>query len=166
MHLQGQIAAFNGVEEIKSDGKFSAELANDICAQQRLRILVNEHQCRHFKHPRAKLQSQAVLFGYAVKAPRIIRWAIGKVEFAPHPLAAPGTRIEKWNQAEGLLSDCGKRRPHRLTAKHRRLFWSVAVDPEVDPIVDFVSLLVGRPPIKEKCAFVKLSGRSGRICQS
>ena len=162
MHLQRKIAALHGVEKVKTDGKFRAELVEDVCAQQSLRLFMHQRLGRQLILAGSKAKRQAVLFGHAVEAPRIIFWTIGKIKPAPHPLPAPRAGIEEGHQAEWPPAHRGQSGAQRVSAQHPRLFGHIAVDPEVHLVVNLMPLGVGGAPIQKEPSLVKLP--RWRIC--
>src|ERR1017187_3022357 len=165
MNLKGEISAFHCVEKVETDREFRAKLINDTAAQQILRLVMYECQCRQLEFACAESQHQAIFFWYAVEAPRVIRGAIWQVEVTPHPLTAPWTGIEEGDNSKGLLSHFRKCTAKQCAIEHRRLFRQIAIDPEVNSLIEIVLMTVSGTPIQEKCALVKLRWTVVRVSE-
>ena len=163
MDLEGEVAAFHGIEKIEADGEFGAEVAHDVRAEKCLGIFVNQGQGRQFKDACAEAEREAVLFRNAVEAPGVIGRAVGQIKVLAHPLTAPGAGIEEGHQAERALRDRGESRAERVSAQHRGGVGTIAVDPKVYVLVEFVPLVIGCSPVEKEGALVQLTGRCGGV---
>src|SRR5579863_936695 len=127
---------------------------------------MNKSESREFEFAAAKAQDEAVLLGYAIETPRVILGTIRQVEFAPHPLPAPGARVEKRHHAKRPPADLFECVAQGRAAHHARTIDHISVDPIIDAGVEFALTPVRRTPIQEKRALVELPCGTTGIFQS
>ena len=112
--------------------------------------------------PGSEAEEEAVLLGYAVEAPGEVRRVTGEIEAAAHPFAAPGSRIEEWNEAKRACTGAFEGAAVEISGDQSRGVGEVRVEVVVDPAEHFLPPPVGRAPVHEVGALVQRAcGRSG-----
>ena len=115
----------------------------------------------------AEAQKQAVLFRDAVKAPGVVRNALGR-EPADlfHPVATPGPGIKVWNNSKRPV-DCGAQSfAQRISRNHLRRVRVVRVQKKIDLGKDFLLETICRSPVHEVRALVLLGHGCGRVVRA
>ena len=132
MHLQREILPAHRIEEIEADRIFVAESAVHARAQQFLRAIKHHVDRRNFHANAVKRHIYAVLFGYAVERPRVIRRAFIEVADLFHPLPAPHFGREIRHETERLGSEFFKPRAEAVALRHRGIALSVRIQQVID----------------------------------
>ena len=154
MHLQAQVLAAHGVQEIEADRVFRAEACECALAQHRAGQVLNQVHGGGFHAHVAIAQQQAVLLRHAVKAPgEVGRVAVEAADLL-HPLTAPDAGVEVGRQPERLSGHGAQSRPEARAGDQLRRGGVVGVQIEVDFVVQIALVPVGDAPLHEEAALV------------
>ena len=100
MHLEREIAAADGVEEIEAYGKLRAEGAFDEVAEESAGLHEDQVEGRDFHLTRPKAEKKAIFFRHAIETPGVVGLVARQIADGFHPVAPPGSWIEKRNDSK------------------------------------------------------------------
>src|SRR5262245_15076673 len=152
VNLKRQVATLHGVKKIETNRELGAKAPVHRVAQQLARMAEDEINRRHLNRNVAEAEQKAVFLGNAVEAPRVVRLVLWETADFFHPVATPGTGIEKRHHAERLAGSDPQSPKKILAANHLRCSRIVGVEQEVDAIEQSLLQPIGCAPIDEECA--------------
>ncbi len=162
VHLEREVLASHGVEEVEADRELGAEARVRPLAQQRPRLREHQVQRRDLQERAVGvLEQQRVLLGDAVEAPGVVRRPVGQVEPLLHPLPAPHAGVEERHHAQRRVRGVLQGRAEGVAGDHARLVpgrrrgpGGAGVEHEVEPVEQGALVAVGHAPFDEEAALV------------
>ena len=156
VHLQAEVAALHGVEEVEADGETLAEAMPHLLPEQLASVSQHNILRRQFEECAFCFQIEAILFGHAVEAPAVVLLFARQVTHFLHPLPAPRSWVKEGHDAERLVSRAFQSLPHLGVGNHLGLVATVRVNPELDAsaLHQLVLIMVNYVPVVEVTSFI------------
>ena len=165
VHLEGEIAAAHGVEEIEADGKVEAKAGMDGFAHEGLGMQEHHVGRGNFKAEIAEAKQQAVFFGNTIEAPRVVGGVSGEIERFAHPLPAPWAGIKERNQTQGRVHGTIEGVAKDLARKQLRSVGNIGVEHPVHARQQGLLEAIGGAPVQEEGSLVLLRRRRRQIVE-
>ena len=156
VHLQAEVAALHGIEEVEADGETLAEAMPHLLPEQLASVSQHNILRRQFEECAFCFQIEAILFGHAVEAPAVVLLFARQVTHFLHPLPAPRSWVKEGHDAERLVSRAFQSLPHLGVGNHLGLVATVRVNPELDAsaLHQLVLIMVNYVPVVEVTSFI------------